>query len=308
MLLIAHALAPLFLILLAGMGLRRAEFVGESFWRGLEKLTFWTLLPALFLKTMANANFSGMDLFGPMAAGISLLLAMMLLLYMLRPLTPQIDGPAYSSIVQGATRFNNYVGLPVTLALFGAEGIVVYAIIISALIPLTNVTSVWALSHYASHEPIKWRKLGMLIVTNPLILSTLLGIALSVSGIGLPPVISEVVTAFANASLLMGLLAIGAGLDIGAVRTDGPRVMYACFLKLFLFPLIAIGCGLAFGLDGVGMSVLLLFASLPTATSSYILAAQMGGNARLMANIVATETLLAFLTMPAWLWLALHWF
>jgi predicted permease len=302
---IVYALAPLFVILMAGMGLRKTEFLAESFWRNLEKLTFWALLPALFLKTMADADFSEMDVFGPMAAAVTLLFAMMVLLYAIRPLTPHIDGPAYSSVIQGATRFNNYVGLPVTLSLFGEAGIVVYAIIISAMIPLTNVTAVWALSHYASHEKLRWGKLGRQIITNPLILSTLLGIGLSITGIGLPPVIREVVVAFANASLLMGLLAIGASLDPGTVKTNGPRVMYSCFLKLVVYPALAIGCGWLFGLNGIGMSVLILFAALPTATSSYILAAQMGGNAKLMANIVATETVLAFVTMPMWLWVAM---
>lgn len=308
MLSILYALAPLFVILMVGMGLRKTEFLAESFWRNLEKLTYWALLPALFLKTMADADFSGMDLLRPMLAATALLLVMTGLLYGARFLTPRIDGPAYSSIIQGATRFNNYVGLPVTLSLFGEAGLVVYAIIIAPLIPLTNITSVWALTHYASHERIRWRQLGWRILTNPFILATLLGIVLNVSGIGLPPVIREVVVAFANASLLMGLLAIGASLDPSTVKTDGPRVMYSSFLKLVFYPALAIGCGLLFGLDSLGMSVLLLFAALPTATSSYILAAQMGGNAKLMANIVATETLLAFLTMPAWLWVALEWF
>jgi malonate transporter and related proteins len=307
MLVIILALAPLFVILMVGLGLRKTEFLAESFWRNLEKLTYWALLPALFLKTMADADFAGIDFLAPMLAACTLLAVMMALLFVLRPLTPRIDGPAYSSVIQGATRFNNYVGLPVTLSLFGAPGMVVYALIIAALIPLTNVTSVWALSHYASHEPLRWRRLGWQLITNPFILATLLGIMLNLAGIGLPPVISEVVGAFASASLLMGLLAIGASLDMGTVRTDGPRVMYTCFHKLVLYPALAIGCGWLFGLDGLGMSVLILFASLPTATSSYILAAQMGGNAKLMANIVATETVLAFVTMPAWLWVAMGW-
>lgn len=301
------ALAPCFLILMAGLGLRKTEFLAEGFWRNLEKLTYWALLPALFLKTMADADFAGIDLFAPMMAATCLLGAAMVLLVVLRrPLTPHIDGPAYSSVIQGATRFNNYVGLPVTLSLFGAQGMVVYAIIIAALIPLTNVTSVWALCHYASHEKLRWSKLGKQIITNPFILATLLGLLLNVTHIGLPPIIHETVTAFANASLLMGLLAIGASLDMGTVKADGPRVMYSCVWKLVIYPAIGLGCGLLFGLEGLELSVLILFASLPTATSSYILAGQMGGNAKLMANIVATETVLAFVTMPVWLWVAVH--
>lgn len=305
---IALALAPLFVILMSGHTLRRTGFLADSFWKNLEKLTYWALLPALFLKTMADADFSGMQIVTPMLAAVALLAVMMAFLILTRPLAKQTDGASFSSIIQGSTRFNNYVGLPVTLSLFGQAGIVVYAIIISVMIPLTNVTSVWALSHYASHETIKWRRLGWLIITNPLIISTLLGIFLSISGIGLPPVVREVVTAFANASLLMGLLAIGASLNLSAVRTDKKRVLYTCFLKLLVFPLVALGCGLAFGLDNLSMSVLILFAALPTATSSYILAGQMGGNAQMMANIVATETLLAFATMPVMLWVVLTWF
>ncbi|MGB1539385.1 MAG: AEC family transporter, partial [Rickettsiales bacterium] len=263
---IFFALAPLFIFLMIGMTLRRTGFLSDSFWKGLEKLAYWALLPALFFKTMVTANFSGLTLLPAMFAAFALLAMMMVLLILLRPAARHTDGATYSSLIQGATRFNNYVGLPVTLSLFGETGIVVYAIIISGMIPLTNVTSVWALSHYASHEKVKWRIVGWRIITNPLIVSTLLGIAVNLmfntGKTGLPPVINEVVTAMANASLLMGILTIGAGLDPAAIRTDRARVLYACFLKLVLFPAIAVGCGLLFGLNNLAMSVLILFAAL----------------------------------------------
>ncbi len=302
------ALAPLFVILMVGHRLRVSGFVADGFWSNLEKLTYWALLPALFLKTMAEADFTGMT-FGPvLLAAVGLLGIGTGLLVLVRPLARHTDGPTYSSIIQGGTRFNNYVGLPVTLSLFGHDGLVVYAVIISVLIPLTNVTSVWALSHYATHERLRWGNLFYKIATNPLILSTLLGIGLSVGGIGLVPVVDQVVTAFANASLLMGLLAIGAKLSLSAVRSEKGRVLFTCLAKLVIFPLIALGLGVWLDLSHLHISVLVLFASLPTATSSYILAGQMGGNTTIMANIVATETLLAFLSMPAMLWLMLEFF
>lgn len=301
------ALSPVFCILMAGLGLKKSQFLAETFWRNLEKLTYWALLPALFLKTMAEADFSGLNVFTIMLAGSSLLIIMVALLFVVRPLTPTIDGPSYSSVIQGATRFNNYVALPVTVSLFGEEGVVVYAIVMSVMIPLTNITSVWALSHYASHEHMNWRRLGRHIVTNPFIVSTLMGVLLSITHIGLPPVIHEVVSAFADASLLMGLLAIGASLDLGAAKSNYKLTLYSAVLKLVVYPAIALLLTQLFTLDATTFGVLLLFASLPTATSSYLLASQLGGNATLMANIVATETLLAFLTMPFWLWLALHY-
>ena len=305
---IALALAPLFIILMTGMLLNKSGFLPEAFWRGLEKFTYWALLPALFLRTMATAEFAGLELGSAILAVISLLILMMILVVLTRPLCKSWDGASYSSLIQGCTRFNNYVGLPVVLSLFGHDGLVVYAVLMAVMIPLTNITSVWGLCHYASHEPMRWGRLSKLIVTNPLIVSTLIGILLSLSGIGLPPVIKEVVDAFADASLLTGLLAIGASLSLAAAKLDKHRVLYTCFLKLVIFPAIAAGCALFFGLDNVSASVLILFAALPTATSSFILASQMGGNSTLMANIVATETLLAFATMPVVLLLVMHYF
>lgn len=308
MLAIFLALAPLFSILMGGVLLRKTQFVADSFWRQLEKLTFWALLPSLFLKTMAEADFSSVSLYPLLTSGLLLLTVMMAWLMLSRPLLQKVNGPSYSSIIQGATRFNNYVGLPVVLSLHGQSGVVIYAVIMSVMIPATNITSVWAISHYASHEPIRWKTLLKLVITNPLIVATSLGIFLNLTGIGLPPVIHEVVTAFANASLVMGVLAIGASLDIGAVRADRKPVLYSCLLKLIVFPLIALGAGSWVRLDNLSLSVLILFAGLPTATSSFILASQMGGNATLMANITASETLFAFITLPCWLAFALHYF
>ena len=302
------SLAPLFIVLMTGNRLRASGFLSLEFFKGVEKLTYWALLPSLFFITMAKADFTGLSLLPPILATAALLGVSMVLLVITRPLFPSIDGPSYSSVIQGATRFNNYVGLPVTLSLFGQEGIVVYAIIISAMIPLTNITSVWALTHYATHGAMNWGQLISRIFTNPLIISTLAGIGFSISGLGSPPVIGDVIQMFADASVLMGLLAIGASLNLSAVKTEKFRVMYSCFWKLIIFPTIAIGVGLVFGLDSLSMKVLILFAALPTATSSFILATQMGGNATMMANVVATETLLAFATMPVWLWLAMAYF
>ena len=50
--------------------------------------------------------------------------------------------------------------------------------------------------------------------------------------------------------------------------------------------------------------ILMLFASLPTASSAYILARQLGGDTALMANIITLQTLLAFVAIPVWIGLS----
>ena len=72
-----------------------------------------------------------------------------------------------------------------------------------------------------------------------------------------------------------------------------------CRLKLaLLLPLITAGFCLAFGVTGLAWQVALIFAALPAATSSYILARQMGGAPALVANILTVQTLAAAVTLP----------
>jgi len=54
------------------------------------------------------------------------------------------------------------------------------------------------------------------------------------------------------------------------------------------------------GLSGVYYGVAVLFASLPTASSAYILTMRMGGDGRAVAWLISATTLLSMLSMPFW--------
>ena len=56
--------------------------------------------------------------------------------------------------------------------------------------------------------------------------------------------------------------------------------------------------GAAFGLHGPVAATALLVHAMPTASPSYILARQLGGDAPLMAGIVAVQTVLAAVAIP----------
>jgi hypothetical protein len=63
-------------------------------------------------------------------------------------------------------------------------------------------------------------------------------------------------------------------------------------------PLIAVSLARLFGVEGSDIAIAAIAASVPTASASYVLARQLGGNAPLMAEILTLQTLLAMLTMP----------
>jgi acyl-CoA synthetase (AMP-forming)/AMP-acid ligase II len=96
---------------------------------------------------------------------------------------------------------------------------------------------------------------------------------------------------------------IGAALDIGSMRSAKWPLGAGTALRLVVMPAIAFGLCNAIGLTGMPLQVAMLCVAAPVATSSYILARQLGGDARLMANIVTLTTLLSLVTIPLTIWL-----
>jgi hypothetical protein len=78
----------------------------------------------------------------------------------------------------------------------------------------------------------------------------------------------------------------------------GNIVIVSSFIKLALLPLIIYACNQVFLISPALNTVLVLFSALPTASSAYILARQLGGNAELMAIIITAETLISLISLP----------
>jgi predicted permease len=291
------ALAPVFLLIFIGHALKRWNAFEGAFWVGAERLTYFILFPALLTQTLATAKIEAL-IAGPMAlamiGGVFVVTAIQLALRRALP----ADGPSFTSIYQGSVRPNTYVGLAVAASAFGKPALSIAAICVAATVPLVNFLSVAVLGRYAGASAARARAVAVAVATNPLILSCLLGIFLNVTRIGLPPVIEPLLAALGSASLPLGLLAVGAGLDLGAARRAGVAVGLAAASKLLLLP-IATGVALwLFGVSGLDYQVALLYAALPCSASAYVLARQMGGDAPLMAGIITAQTLSAVISMP----------
>ena len=147
------------------------------------------------------------------------------------------------------------------------------------------------------------RKPGVLsllrdVAKNPLLMACVLGSLFNVLGIGVPPIIGPFLEVLGRAALPIGLLAVGAGLDLSAARRAGFPVGVSSVGKLVLSPAIAAGLCLMLGLPDIELAAVVLYAALPCSASAYVLARLMGGDAQMMASIITVHTLLAIITMP----------
>ncbi len=294
--LIFGALGPIFALILLGLGLRQFGFPGDGFWPAAERLTYFVLFPALLVQRLAVARLGDYAV-GPVAVVIvTMLLGMTALVYALRPWL-KVEGPAFTSVYQGVIRFNTYVGLAVALAVFRAEGGTVAALVMAIMIPLINVLCVLVLTvHAGGSATVAGVARGL--ITNPLILGCLMGIGLNLSGIGLPWGSAAVLEILARAALPLGLLAVGAGLRLEGLTRPG-LLAAASGLKLLTLPALAAGLCWAVQPGRLETAVLVTFAALPGASTAYILARQLGGDAPLIAAIVTVETAAALATLPA---------
>lgn len=290
------ALAPIFVLIALGWLLRAGDFPGAAFWPGAERLVYWVLFPALLLSTIAGSDLTGFRILPIALALIAAVLATAALTWTLRGRLG-LGPAAFTSVFQAAIRNNTYVGLAGAAALWGEAGLAIMGLVVFVVVTLVNFLCVIVL---VSHRGgvMRWRRLAASVAANPLIIACVGGFALEMLGLGLFDPAGAVLEILGSAALTLGLLCVGAGLDLAHLGRNPPAVVAASTLKLLVMPLSTwLFCRL-FGVEGVTAGAAILFAAAPISVSSYVLARQLGGDAPLMAGLITVTTLGAALTMP----------
>lgn len=293
---ILAVIAPIFVLIALGHALYRFDFPGAGFWVQLERLVYYLLFPALLVKELATATVDEARLW-PVALAVVLTMAGATLLLLALRRMLKADGPAFTSLYQGAIRFNTYIGLAVAANFYGSAGVAVAAMVMAFLIPLVNVLCIGILTLYAGgHASLATTLRGVL--SNPLILACILGLVLNISGVGLPLGAGAVLNMLSPAALPLGLMAVGAGLRLQSARGEARLLVQGVALKLAVTPAIAWAAASALDLTKLETLILVLFAALPTAPSAYILARQLGGDHELLASLLTAQTAISAVTLP----------
>jgi malonate transporter len=290
------ALLPIALLIMLGMGLRRLGFLAEGFWPQAERLSYYVLVPCLFFHSLATAKLDALPARELVTTLILSILAVAALLVALRPVL-KVDGPTFTSIFQGGIRFNNYVGVTLAAGLFGTQGLALAALCSAAIVPTVNILCVLVFARHGAAR-LSGRGIARQLVTNPLVIGSFAGIAFQLLGLSLPAGIEPALRALGAASLPLGLLCVGAALEFGSLRGWMAPVATSSAIKFLAMPVVTVLVASLMGLTGPALVTALLFQALPTASSAYIMARQLGGDAPLMAGITAMQTLFALVALP----------
>lgn len=291
------ALVPVFVLILLGYGLKRIKFPDETFWASADKFTYFILFPSLLFYKISTANLEGVDGISFIASAMIALVIISVVLMLLNYFTLMLDGPSFTSVYQGGIRFNVYVFLALTDALFADQGLVLAALLLTFMIPTINFLCIGVFSLYASAKKITFISVLKSIFTNPLILACLLGGLVNFFDITMGIYIEKSLSVLSLAALPLGLLSVGVGLHLSHLKEAKLELLSTLFIKLALFPAVIFFVAKGLGVGGLPLTILVLFAAMPTAPSAYILARQLGGDMKLMSSLITTEILLSWVTI-----------
>ncbi|WP_417325649.1 AEC family transporter [Halarcobacter sp.] len=294
---IIEALLPIFFLIILGYFFKRIKFPNEEFWASSDKFTYYVLFPALLIYKLSTASLEGIDGFNFILSAFLTMIVLTLALMLFNRFIKKFKGDAFTSIYQGAIRFNTYVFLALVDAIFGDSGLVLAALLMTFMIPLINIFCISIFSIYAASNKITVKSFTLSIIKNPLIMGCVVGGLLNFFGITLFTPIEKTLGILSSAALPLGLLSVGVGLHLSSIKEAKLELILAIIVKLVVYPLAIYFIGQALGITGLALLVLVVFGSMPTASSAYILARQLGGDLKLMSAVITMQTLLSILSI-----------
>ncbi|MEO6016146.1 MAG: AEC family transporter [Polaromonas sp.] len=291
----AQLLFPDFSLIVCGYLVCRYTALNRTVWEQVESLVYYFLFPVLLFHSIVKSPLDLRAASSLISAGLLMGLAGIAMAYSLPHLPwlgKRIDTREHAASAQVAFRFNSFIGLALAERLAGPQGLQLIAVLIGVCVPLFNVAAVWPMARHAQR--------GFLgeLARNPLILATATGLVANLLGFTLPVWLEPTVTRIGAASLALGLMAAGAGMQFGHLSQAKTLAVAVLTIRHFLLPLVAWGLAAGFGLSAVQTTILLAFSALPTASSAYVLAARMGYNGPYVAGLVTLSTLLGVASLP----------
>ena len=291
----AQLLFPDFSLILCGYLLCRHTPLNRSVWEPVESLVYFFLFPVLLFHSIVKSPLDLGAASSLIGAGLTMGVTGIALAYALPHLPwigTHIDRRDHAASAQVAFRFNSFIALALADRLAGAQGLQMIAVLIGVCVPLFNVAAVWPMARHARRGFLRE------LVRNPLIIATATGLVANLLGFRMPVWLEPTVTRIGAASLALGLMAAGAGMQFGQLASGKTLAVSVLAIRHFVMPLVALAYSVLFRLDPVQATVLLAFSAMPTASTCYVLAARMGYNGAYVAALVTLSTLLGMVSLP----------
>jgi malonate transporter len=278
-------------VILIGYIVGRAGVLGEHAPFVLSRIVFFVLSPALLFTVLADADvhqlFSSMLAVSAVSAVLACLLFASVALLVFRRKVPEA---VIGSVASGYVNANN-VGIPVAVYVLGNTAYSAPVILLQLLV-LAPIT-LTILDITTSGKASLWRIVSRPL-TNPLIIASVLGVVVSVTGLEIAQPVMEPFRIVGAAAVPVVLIAFGMSLHGQRLLAPGSGrrdILLASTVKLAVMPLIAWVFGrFVFGLDHDELFAAVVLAGLPTAQNIFVYAQRYDRGVTLARDTVLITT------------------
>ncbi len=281
---------PVFIIIALGYLLERWLSLDA---RPIARVTLYALAPCLVFSSTANSSVSGADIWKIVSFALLTTLVMGLLAW---AVTKALRfGRAMESAFLLTTLFinaGNY-GLSVNLFAFGQAGLERAAVFFTVSALLTSSVGVYLASRGQASGFEALRNVFRI----PIVYGALAGFAVNLAAVTVPEPVIKAVDLVGGASVPLMLLLVGIQLARTSPAGELKVIGLAAFVRLVVAPAVALILADWLGLAGVTRQACITEASMPTAVTTTILAAEFEAKPQFVAGVVFVSTLASVITL-----------
>jgi malonate transporter and related proteins len=303
---VADLVLPVFAVIITGWLAGWLGYLSRSLADGLVHFAYNIAMPALLFVTIAQEavrNLAEWRFLLAFGGGSILCFALVFLAVRVGWGRDLADSTIHG--MTAAMTNTGFVALPILHSIYGQPAVLPAAIatvfVAGVMFPVTVVL----LESEGRNAPRGTARSAVLvrqIVLNPMVLSTMIGLAWAVTGLPIPAPIAAYLNIFAAALAPCALFAIGLGLSVEVMRAKLMASLMLAAVKLVIMPLIVYGLSVASGLNPLYTIAAVVCAAVPTAKTVYILAGEYKVEEPLVAATVSITTLLSVPTLLCWLY------
>ena len=294
-----NVVLPLLISIILGYFLRQIKMLDDPVVNSLNKLCFKVFLPVYLFHSIYTTNISA-SFNGRLALfGIAGVLAFFALLMIVVPFLEK-ENPRRGVMIQAMFRSNFALfGLPVAISICGEQDIGPTSLMIGIIVPIYNILAVVTLETFRGGRP-NPRKITRGILTNPLIIASVLGVLLNLLKFPLPDAILSSANSIGRVATPLALVALGGRFQFSSIRSFRRQLAISVVGKLIISPVIMVLLGIALGFRNEMLIPILIMFAAPTAVSSFPMAQQMDGDSDLAAALVVFTTIFSIVTIFLW--------
>lgn len=297
-----NAVASLFVIIATGYGAKHLLHLEKEYIGRFNSLVFHTLMPLMLFNNIYTSDIRGGISFRCLGLALAVLAVLFLLTWLfVKRVEP--DNRQRGVMIQGSLRSNVLLlGLPLVQELCPGADLATMSVMLAIIVPFYNVLAVITLETF-SRKQIDVKKILLGIAKNPLILASVAGILVNLSGLRLPGLLAKPISQLGASATPVALLLLGAMFEFRDVSLYRRNLAICMALRLLVYPGVALPLAALAGLRGPEFAALISVFATPTAVASFSMALQMGGDPELAASVVTLTTLLSSATMFLWIFL-----